>query len=806
MALNPEQLKQAQALLDKINASYTKLGKTDPFKNFDLSKANDFDATIGQLNAGLNDVNKQLEDMNSELDNIVGAFKLTVQEISKSNTALNSQKKTFNDISKIATQLRNDQAGIEELTTKDLNNLVTKLNKKKQELRDNDAILKQRKQDLIDQNKSLGNSNAELAQKKKNREEINLINNSIAAGNAEMKDGEGLSERLLKIAKERLKEEKNIEGALGLGGAAIQGVGKVLDKIGLGGLAGRLGLDEAQEEMKKVAKEVTKGGKAAAGFAGQMKVLSTGTAVLGANLAKNLVDPLAVVGTLASKFVSAIKNADKNIEGIARGMNMTVDESQQFVKELNNAAIQSGSYKVNTKALVQANLDINNALGTSVKLNDKNLKTFVKFQNAAGLTSAELMGIKSLAIATGGDLEKMTGEFMAQAKITATQNKAVLNEKELLKDISNTSAAIKLSFGGSTKELAKAAATAKSLGMELGKVEDIAGSLLEFESSIEAELEAELLLGKNINLEKARQAALNNDLATVAEEIAKQAGSAADFANMNRIQQEAIASAVGMSRDELASSLFMQEQIGNLSEDEYKLREKQINELQAQGLSQDEIKEKLAKTSIEDLEAQAGLATKFHEASEKINDAFQRVAIALQPVFNMFAGIATFLAESKILAGGLIGALVAMKAVSAFIAIKTLITSVAKIFGENAKFGPFGIAASIAGVGAMIGAIAMATTKAKSVGDLAIPASGKTMISSKEGGLFELSPNDDVVAAPGAAAAVAGASGASSKRLEELQAQTNALLNKILSTQGTVSLDAEKMGTAISMNTYEISP
>ena len=106
----------------------------------------------------------------------------------------------------------------------------------------------------------------------------------------------------------------------------------------------------------------------------------------------------------------------------------------------------------------------------------------------------------------------------------------------------------------------------------------------------------------------------------------------------------------------------------------------------------------------------------------------------------------------------------------------------------------------------MIGAIAMATTKAKSVGDLAIPASGKTMISSKEGGLFELSPNDDVVAAPGAAAAVAGASGASSKRLEELQAQTNALLNKILSTQGTVSLDAEKMGTAISMNTYEISP
>lgn len=31
------------------------------------------------------------------------------------------------------------------------------------------------------------------------------------------------------------------------------------------------------------------------------------------------------------------------------------------------------------------------------------------------------------------------------------------------------------------------------------------------------------------------------------------------------------------------------------------------------------------------------------------------------------------------------------------------------------------------------------------------PADGKTRVSTKEGGLFELSPNDDLVAAPGAA-------------------------------------------------------
>ena len=51
--------------------------------------------------------------------------------------------------------------------------------------------------------------------------------------------------------------------------------------------------------------------------------------------------------------------------------------------------------------------------------------------------------------------------------------------------------------------------------MEMSQLDGIASSLMDFESSIKNELEAELLLGKNLNLEKARQAALNNDLSTL---------------------------------------------------------------------------------------------------------------------------------------------------------------------------------------------------------------------------------------------------------------------------------------------------
>jgi hypothetical protein len=93
----------------------------------------------------------------------------------------------------------------------------------------------------------------------------------------------------------------------------------------------------------------------------------------------------------------------------------------------------------------------------------------------------------------------------------------------------------------------------------------MAQSLLNFESSISSELEAELLTGKNLNLEQARYLALTGDAAGAAAEVAKQVGTSADFGKMNVIQQEALAKAAGMTRDQLAQSLIESEALTKLS-------------------------------------------------------------------------------------------------------------------------------------------------------------------------------------------------------------------------------------------------
>ncbi len=343
--------------------------------------------------------------------------------------------------------------------------------------------------------------------------------------------------------------------------------------------------------------------------------------------AGGLADKIDKSGTLSK--VLAMQEVDKLNGELAKNLNISITEAAELSTELSEAANKSGTLSITTAGLSEALMAANGELGIFNTTIDDNLILFQKLHKTAGLTYEELKGVKSITDATGGDLEKNTKEIMAQARLTGQRFGVALNEKDVLKDISNVSKATTLSLGKNPGQIANAVAAAKALGMEMSKVEGIADSLLNFESSIEKELEAELLLGKDINLEKARQAALNNDIATVAEEIAKQAGSAAEFAQMNRIQQQALADAVGMSREELASSLFVQEQIGNLTGEEYELRKKQIEELEAKGLSQAQIKEKLGKQSITDLKHQNSVQENLNKSIKKAKEAFVSIAAPL---------------------------------------------------------------------------------------------------------------------------------------------------------------------------------
>ena len=105
---------------------------------------------------------------------------------------------------------------------------------------------------------------------------------------------------------------------------------------------------------------------------------------------------------------------------------------------------------------------------------------------------------------------------------------------------------------GSAEQMARAAIEAKKMGVNLATTAKIANSLLDFESSIEKEMEASLLIGKQLNFNRARQLAIEGDIAGAARDVMKQIGGQGAFQKMNVIQRRALADSIGVSVDELA--------------------------------------------------------------------------------------------------------------------------------------------------------------------------------------------------------------------------------------------------------------
>ena len=88
-------------------------------------------------------------------------------------------------------------------------------------------------------------------------------------------------------------------------------------------------------------------------------------------------------------------------------------------------------------------------------------------------------------------------------------------------------------------------------------------------------------------------------------------------------------------------------------------------------------------------------------------------------------------------------------------------------------------------------------------------------MSTKEGGLFELSKNDDLVAAPGLSKTLSNMEGSYKSSpspnvslnieplIKEIQTMKEVLV-QILNKEGTITLNGTKMGTAMAVGTYKI--
>ena len=442
------------------------------------------------------------------------------------------------------------------------------------------------------------------------------------------------------------------------------------------------------------------GAQAAASVKAPLKAVAKTSSAFKAGakiLGKSLSKALGPIGLLL-ELIMALVRGDKAAGDLAKSMNMTYNEALATRREFTMIAEESGETFVTTKGIQESMIALNKSLGTNVMLNKDNLIFATMMREQMGFSQEAIVGTNKLSEAFGKTIEQITGEVIAQADITATNLGVQLEEKEILEEVSKASAATTLSLKGSGRELAKAVTTAKALGMTLQQIEKISDSILNFEQSISSELKAELLIGRNLNLERARLAAINNDIEGVAREIASQFGSAAEFGDLNRIQQKAIAEAVGMTRDELAETLFTQQAIGNATGEEAKERKAVIAGM-LKTMSIEEAQRKLEKEGIENLKKQASTQERFNAMLDKLTEIAVQIGEPLLEIIGPIADLAEFILPK--LTGALQPIVGVIKAI--FLGIKGIGQAIGALFGNEEAAKSYGDTFSEAGEALMFG-------------------------------------------------------------------------------------------------------
>ena len=418
---------------------------------------------------------------------------------------------------------------------------------------------------------------------------------------------------------------------------------------------------------------------------------------------------------LAQAVLAAIGTAliagNKSVIGISKELGTSGTESTLIRAELAGAAFTANDLRVTTEAILKANKALNKEFQTAAVFNKDILV------GATAALDAQLMSGEAIA-QLSGDAARLGMTFDESLKTQEnavnainSQTGAQISLKTVLEDSNKITGQIRAQLGSNPEAIARAVTQAKALGFELEQIANSGKALLGFESSIEAELKAELLTGKQLNLEKARLAALTGDYETLTKEIAANVGDFNDFSKMNVLQQEAIAESVGMTADDLANSLITEEN-----------REQLLKDAIASGNTQ----------AVQDLK-RLDTQEKFAKVMEQVKG----LAIDIAAVFSPLVDITGLIADGLGTAGGKMAVIAGGIALVAKYSVISAIGTLFRSFG-NIPFG-LGVPLAVAATAGLMGLISNAS-KADDMGY------GNNTLVTKNKGAIMLNNNDSVVA------------------------------------------------------------
>ena len=456
------------------------------------------------------------------------------------------------------------------------------------------------------------------------------------------------------------------------------------------------------------------------------------------NAGASAFDNILLTGIVASLF-----KADTATTNLAKQLGVSKSEARDLKASFNAISVDSGIAALNAEAMAESMIQLGDVIGATAGFTTQQIVDQTKLTRMVGMQAEESAKLAEFGTLNGENTRSLTADILEQVAVLEQETGVRLDGRKILSQVANISGQLGAQYGYNTKELARAVVQANRLGLSLEQTQGVAANLLDFEQSITNELQAELLIGRDLNLERARLLALNGDSAGAAAELAKQFGTAEEFSRLNVIQQQSLAAAVGMSADELADSIKKQEVLNTLGE-------KNFDTLMQSEEGRERIRTLGGEQLLNQLEQQSA-ANKFQQALEKIQTAFGTIIEG--PLGGIIDGMASLASNSYAVytALGLIAGVSLVRTLgSLFSMATTLGTSAAfAITTSQALTAGLSAIAIAAGIGVVMAALSSAKSDTETMSDGVIPTGfGETIIKRPEGSIA-LNNNDSVALVAG---------------------------------------------------------
>ena len=451
--------------------------------------------------------------------------------------------------------------------------------------------------------------------------------------------------------------------------------------------------------------------------------------------------PVLIVAAAAYAIFKLFQHAlalDQEVTDLARGLGVSKAEAAETHHHLLNIAATTKVVGANAEALTKAYQELVAQSGISAINNRKMLESQVLLTKQYGMAGDEAAAFQMTAAGNNVTTEQLMGTVQGMTEEYNKLTGHALNHKQIAKDLAKVSKTISAAYKGDVKALTKAALQAKSMNMSMEQTATIAGKLLDVEGSIEAEMKANVLTGKSMNMNLARQLALQGDSAGAAAEALKQAGSYDDFLKMNIVQQKAVADAAGMTVDELVAAGQMQKinsaLIGKEVKDMSELSEQDRQRLVASG---DISAEKANELAIQ--EQQASVQERLAQTLDGIKATF--ISIIDGPLGSIMEAFGAIVGNAHIMKG-----IITAAAIAAIpFAISMASAAISAISAMSAMTLGVGAIAIAGGIAVAAASMASERGKAEKVDDAMIDSDGGLVVKGKKG-TYQLNEGDSIVA------------------------------------------------------------